>query len=207
MHPFLRPNFVRMEKYGDISELRKHFGKNKIIPAKYEEEILIALYHYPELKEEHIHFQLTFSASVPYGTKPSFASCFMPKNKRRYTVTILERAKDPENEALMKNLDRKMRIGVIGHELGHVLHYSQCNPLRLLSTLSLHLVDSYKRKVERGADKAAIQHGLGEELLRHAEYIRLIPEYIDKRPELNRYCLKPDEIAYYMSHPEKITSA
>lgn len=164
-----------MEKYGDIDALRREYGKNKLIPAKYEEEILIALYHYPELKKEHIHFQLAFHASVPYGTKPSFASCFKPKGKRTYTVTILERAEDPENEALMRNLDRKMRIGFIGHELGHVLQYSRCNPLSLLKMLSLYLVDSYKREIERGADKAAIQHGLGEELLRHAEYIRLIP--------------------------------
>ena len=196
-----------MEKYGDISELRREYGKNKLIPAKYEEEILIALYHYPELKEEHIHFQLAFHAPVPYGTRPSFASWFKPKGKRTYTVTILERAEEPESEALMKNLDRKMRIGVIGHELGHVLQYKSHNPFSLLKMLSLYLVDSYKRKMERDADKAAIQHGLGEELLRHAEYIRLIPEYMEKRPELNTDYLKPDEIAYYMSHPDKISAA
>jgi hypothetical protein len=195
-----------MEKYGDINELRRQYGKNKIIPSKYEEEILIALYHYPELKNEHIHFQLSFSATVPYGTKPSFASCFMPKTKRSYTITILERAEDPENEALMKNLDRKMRIGVIGHELGHVLQYSRRNPVTLLATLSLYLVDSYRRKIERGADKLCIQHGLGEELLRHNEYIRLIPGYFEKRPELDRNYLKPEEIAYYISHREKISA-
>jgi hypothetical protein len=196
-----------MGKYGDINELRKLFGIKKDIPARYEEEILIALSHYPELKNEQIRFELSMASPVPYGTKPSLASVFLPKDQRIYTVTILERAEDPENEALIKNLDRKMRIGVFGHELGHVLQYSKRNSFSLLKTLALYLMDPYKRKLERAADQQAIKHGLGEELLRHAEYIRLIPEYIDKRPELNRDYLKPEEIAYYMAHPEKIPEA
>ena len=196
-----------MDKYGDINELRKLFGNRKDIPARYEEEILIALSHYPELKDEHIRFELSMASSVPYSTKPSFASVFLPKDQRMYTITILERAEDPENEALIKNLDRKMRIGVFGHELGHVLQYSKRSPLSLVKMLGLYLVDSYKRQIERAADQQAIKHGLGEELLRHAEYIRLIPEYLDKRPDLNRDYLKPEEITYYMAHPEKIPSA
>ncbi len=196
-----------MDRYEDIIELRRLFGNRKDIPARYETEILIALSHYPELRDEHIRFELTMAAPVPYGTKPSLSSFFLPKNQRVYTVTILERAEDPENEALIKNLDRKMRIGVFGHELGHVLQYSKRSPLSLLKTLALYLVNPYKRQLERGADKQAIKHGLGEELLRHAEYIRLIPEYLDKRPELDRNYLKPEEIAYYIAHPEKIPLA
>ncbi len=196
-----------MDKYGDINELRRLFGNKKDIPARYETEILIALSHYPELKDEQIRFELSMSAPVPYGTKPVFASVFLPKSQRIYTITILERAEDPENEALIKNLDRKMRIGVFAHELGHVLQYSKCNPLSLFKTLALYLVHPYKKQFERNADKQAIKHGLGEELLRHNEYIRLIPEYLEKRPELNRDYLNPEEIAYYMAHPEKISVA
>jgi hypothetical protein len=196
-----------MDKYGDIQTLRKEFGNHKEIPAKYEEEILIALAHYPELKDEHIQFVLSLAAPVPYGTKPTLASFFAPKDKREYTITILESAEAPEKEALMKHLDKKMRIGVFGHELAHVLQYKNCTTLGLLKTLSLYLVGSYKRRLERSADKVTIKHGLGEELLRHAEYIRLIPEYMEKRPDLNRDYLKPEEIVFYISHPEKIAVA
>lgn len=197
-----------MDKYIHSTEdLRREFGTNKEIPARYEEEILVALSHYPELKEERVRFVLVFSAPVPYGTKPSFKSCFLPRNERTYTVTILEEAADPEREALIKNLDRKMRIGVLGHELGHVLQYSRCEPLQLLRTLAFYMAGSFKRKLEREADMEAIKHGLGKELLLHAEYIRLIPGYADKRPELNRDYLKPEEIVHYMEHPSRLSVA
>ncbi|MES2762611.1 MAG: hypothetical protein V4677_10400 [Bacteroidota bacterium] len=189
-----------MEKYGDLDKLRTEFGRNKEIPEKYEEEILIALSHYPDLKDEKIHFVLTSSAPVPYGTKPTAGSYFAPREQRIYTITILEWAKDPENEALMKNLDRKMRIGVFAHELGHVLQYKKQGPLALLRMVALMSMESYRRKLERGADKLAIEHGLGEELLRHAEYIRLIPDYVELRPEINKDYLLPEEIAYYITH-------
>jgi hypothetical protein len=189
-----------MDKYGDIDKLRVEFGFNKEIPEKYEEEILIALSHYPELKDEHIRFVLSSTAPVPYGTKPSVGSFLLSRKHRIYVITILEWAKDPEKEALIKNLDRKMRIGVFGHELGHVLQYSKRTTLALLRMVAFMSVDSYRRKIERGADKIAIEHGLGEELLRHAEYIRLIPDYIEQRPELNKNYLLPEEIAYYITH-------
>jgi hypothetical protein len=189
-----------MNKYEDIGKLRAEFGFNKQIPEKYEEEILVALSHYPELKYERINFVLTSSAPLQYGTKPSAASFLLPKSQRTYIITILEWAKDPEKEALMKNIDRKMRIGVLGHELGHVLQYSKLGTLKLFKMASLMAFDSNKRKIEREADKMAIEHGLGEELLRHAEYIRLIPEYVDQHPELNTNYLMPQEIAYYITH-------
>ncbi|MES2516238.1 MAG: hypothetical protein V4580_18930 [Bacteroidota bacterium] len=189
-----------MDKYGDIDELRANFGINKEIPDKYEEEILIALGHYPELKYERIRFVLSSTAIVPYGTKPSLGSFLVSQKQRTYVITILEWAKDPEKEALIKNLDRKMRIGVFGHELAHVLQYTKHSPLALLKMAMLMTIESHRRIIERGADKLAIEHGLGEELLRHAEYIRLIPDYINQRPELNKNYLLPEEIAYYITH-------
>jgi hypothetical protein len=189
-----------------LDELRKQFGKNKYIPAKYEREILLTLSQYPELKETTINFMLALKASVPYGTKPTFASCFKPKAKREYTVTFLEFADEPENSALMKNLTPQMRTGVIAHELVHVIQYCNCNPLSLLRMLALY-VTPYKKKIERGADKGAIKHGFGEELLAHAQYLRKIPGYTEKRPELNTDYLQPREIRYYIDHPEELKSA
>ena len=197
-----------MDKYHyTLDELRREFGMYKEIPAKYEEEILTALSHYPELKDEQIHFVLASAGAMPYSTKLTFSSYFGPKNKRIYTITILERADFPESEAIIKHLNRKMRIGVLGHELGHVLQYKNCEPLKLLKNLVLYVIKPFKRKLERGADKAAISHGLGEELLTHAEYIRLIPEYMNKRPELDTDYLKPEEIIYLMAHSDKIATA
>lgn len=185
----------------------QHFSRNKEIPKRYEYEILIALSHYPELRDTQINFSLAVHASVPYGTKPTFASCFTLKSKRVYTITILESADYPESQALMKSLTRPMRIGVLGHELAHVKQFQNCNPFSLLKTLAYFMVSSKRRKMERSADKTAIAHGLGEELLEHALYIRSIPGYLQKRPRLNEEYLLPSEIEYYLHHPEEISAA
>lgn len=185
----------------------QQFSKNKEIPKKYEYEILIALSHYPELKDTKIRFSLAVHASVPYGTKPTFKSCFTPRKNRAYIITILESAEYPESAALMKRLTREMRIGVLGHELAHVKQFQSCNPFSLLKRLASFLVSSTRRTIERAADKMAIAHGLGQELLEHALYIRSIPGYVKKRPKLNEDYLLPREIEYYLEHPEKISAA
>jgi hypothetical protein len=48
--------------------------------------------------------------------------------------------------------------------------------------------------IERGADKGAIEHGCGQQLYKHALYLRSIPGYVEKRPAINKYYLKPYEI-------------
>jgi hypothetical protein len=189
-----------------LETLRNEFGTNKYIPKKYEREILLVLSHYPELKQTKISFLLAIKAAVPYGTKPTFASCFKPKSKREYTITFLEFADEPENSALMKNISPGMRMGVIAHELVHVLQYERCDPLSLLKTIALYLTP-YKKKIERNADKGAIKHGFGQELFLHAQYIRGIPGYVAKRPELATHYLQPHEIKYYMDHPEELGRA
>ena len=74
-----------------------------------------------------------------------------------------------------------MRMGVIAHELCHVvqIHYGK---LSLLKTSFLFLMHFPRRKFERAADKGAIAHGFGQELLEYTNYIRSIPGYIGKRP-------------------------
>lgn len=189
----------------NISLLKKEFGRRKKIPSKYEKEILIALSYYPELKDIKIKFQLVRHAKMPYGTKPSFFSFMRSKKNRTYTITILESSSHPEKEALFTNLTEDMRISVMGHELAHVFQFSECDRIGLLKKLSSFLVHRTRRRIERGADLLAIKHGLGEGLLKHARYIRSIPGYLEKRPEINEEYLKPAEIAYFIKHPNKIT--
>lgn len=189
----------------DLQSLREEFGQHKRIPKKYEKEILLALSRYPELKRTRIQFKLAKEASVPYGTKPTLLSCFLPSRQRTYVVTILEKADKPEKDALLKKCTEEMRMAVLGHELAHVKQYSGRSAAQLLRMLLLYSTsDKKKRVIERNADKQTIKIGLGKELLAHARYLRSIPGYLEQRPELNQYYLLPDEIEYYLQHPDKI---
>lgn len=187
-----------------IQHLKLEFGNKKIIPPLYEREILTALSYYPELKDVKIKFRLSRFTKMPYGTKPTLCSYFRSKENRTYIITILEKADEPEKEALFSNLTIDMRISVIGHELAHVHQFNECDRKELLKKTAEFFVHRTRRRIERGADLLAIKHGLGEGLLRHARYIRSIPGYLEKRPNINEEYLKPAEISYFIKHPDKI---
>ncbi len=189
----------------NIEHLKKEFGANKKIPAEYEKEILTALSYYPELKDVKIKFRIAHHAKMPYCTKPSLLSYFRSKKNRTYVITLLDKAPEPEKEALFSNLTEDMRISVIGHELAHVYQFNECNRKELIKKVASFMVHRARRRIERGADLLAIKHGLGEGLLKHARFIRSIPGYVKKRPNINEEYLKPAEISYFIKHPDKIS--
>ena len=183
-----------------LLKLKADFGKNKIIPAVYEEPILVALSHYSELKDTAIEFKLVQKQSVAYRSTPVFRTIFNRAGKRRYRVSILEQAQPPLQMALLKYCPPETRAGVIGHELAHVLQYERMKRPRLLRFLFLYLLKSARRKIERGADQLTVFHGLGHELFLHACYIRSIPGYLRERPSLDSDYLKPMEIMAYLAN-------
>jgi hypothetical protein len=182
----------------EIEALRNEFGRHKSIPEKYEAAILTALSKYPELKEVRINFVLKDRHSVPYGTAPTFASIFAEPADREYTISILEKAKAPMYYALIKNLTFEAKVGVFGHEISHVIQYNSLEKGELLKFLACYMIPEFQEKVEKAADMGAIIHGLGQELLEHAIYIRSIPGYAEERKAINRNYLKPEEIANYL---------
>jgi hypothetical protein len=182
------------KEYPSVHELKAHYASNKVIPAIYEEPILRALSHFPELQAVKIDFVLKDRHPVPYGTAPTFASYFKDASRRKYVITIAENAEGPTKLVLFKNLPEEAQRGVIGHELGHVVAYQRSNTADLLKYSLMYSNMHLRRKAERGADICAIEHGLGFELYVHAVYIRRIPGYIELRKEIDTDYLKPQEI-------------
>ena len=183
----------------NTTELKNTVGKNKEIPAKYEKVILEALAGYPELKDTHIVFKLKKQHPVPYGTVPLLGSLFQKPENRVYHIAILEESKPPEEQVLFRNLSYPMQLGVIAHELVHVIQFQECSRLRLLRYFLSYPTPAFQRRLERDADKRTIEHGFGEELLTHARYIRSVPGYVEQRKAINENYLKPQEILDYMT--------
>ncbi len=100
--------------------------KDKHFPEKYRTSVLKALSVYPELEHTEIYFKLTDKHPVPYGTTLALTSIFKSAEKRTYYITLLEKAKGPEEAALFKNLNEDKRVAVIAHELVHVLQFKAC---------------------------------------------------------------------------------
>jgi hypothetical protein len=183
----------------ELELLKKEFGRYKEIPPEYEEVILTALSHYPELKDTCIRFSLTDNHPVPYGTAPSIKTLLTKPSEREYTISILEEDDSPMFYALFKNLTFEARLGVMAHELAHIVQYNSCSRIELAEFMCLYaLLPEFKQKIEQAADLEAIIHGFGKELLEHAIYIRSIPGYAEQRKDLDTNYLLPAEIADYL---------
>ena len=177
-------------KYKDLQELKSGFSTNKKFPAEYQEEILVALSHFPELKEARIRFVVVDSHDHPFHTTVSHAGLFSPKARRHYTVHIARAAKLAPDEALMQQLPFEARVAAMAHELAHIVQLEKKGGVKGL-TFMKHEAD---RTMEREADICVIEHGLGFELYTHASYLRTIPGLIDtyRHADINR--LHPNEI-------------
>jgi hypothetical protein len=170
-----------------------------LIPEKYEAVILEVLAAYPELHDAHIHFILKRNHSVPYGTVPTAASIFRKPENRVYHISLLEQAEPPTKYVLFDYLTPEMQKGVIAHELIHVLQFRKCSRKKLVKRMLAFSRQSTRRKLERAADKGAIERGFGEELYQHAVYIRSVPGYVEKRPSINTDYMLPHEIREYIN--------
>lgn len=149
----------------------KEFGKNKILPPGYEQQALIALSHFPELKDTHITFRL-HSSHATLKTRLETSTFFSNKSKRLYTITISTKTKDVLEPVTFSHMSFDAQIGILGHEISHVLDFSKKNFWQASITGVNHLSASYVDSLEYNTDKIAIEHGLGPQLKAWSSFIR-----------------------------------
>jgi hypothetical protein len=190
---------AQMKKTISKNDLRARFGLNKKIPFEYEEVILQALAHFPELASTHIEFELKKRSEMPCNTLPSLMYFVKPSMPRKYVVSISEEARPLERDMLFKNLPPEAQLGVIGHELGRIIYFNRFGRSELFKICYVFANIERKRDMERNADIVAIEHGLGSELYTYAVYARNNKAFVNRHRELDIYYLKPNEILQGMS--------
>src|SRR6188508_2412856 len=149
----------------------KEFGNKKEIPPQFEKPILTALSYFPELKKVHIVFKIK-KAYTPLTTKPNFAGVFKRKDHRTYIITISDQTIDTLKPLLFQNLIFEQQVGVIGHELSHVVDFNSKNFLQTIGVGINHISKRYLDKMEFNTDRICIQHGLGKYLLAYSKHVR-----------------------------------
>lgn len=189
-----------------MNDSLKAFAKNKEIPDQYKIPILIALSHFPELKEVSIIFRIK-KAYTPLATGPSFGSVFKRKNQRTYIITISNQTVDTLSRLLFQNLTFKEQVGIMGHELSHVVDFNSKNfPQTVINGIG-HLSKKYIDKMEFHTDRICIQHGLGQYLLTYSEHVRLTMhvhnwrgvDFVNEKNQTHERYMNPDTIEKYMS--------
>jgi hypothetical protein len=190
--PHLGSTECTVDTSQNIELLKVEFGKNKTIPREIERECLLALAHFPELKETDIEFTYK-TIKFTMQTQPKLDFIFRKKAHRSYKIELNKNAKIFTGLEYSE-LSLNAKIGWFGHELSHVCDYEQMTNAQLVGLGFGYSFSNFKRKVERRVDYITIRHGLGKELYEGVDYLH------NKSSAYESY--KKNQKAHYLSLEE-----
>ena len=189
---------------GSIENTLKRFTDNKEIPKEFEKPIRTALAYFPELHNVHIIFRVQ-KAYTPLSTRPGFASMVKRKNHRTYIITISNKTIDTLSHLLYQNLTFEEEVGIMGHELSHVVDFNSKNLLQSARNGIGHLSKKYVDKMEYNTDRICIMHGLGKYLEAYSRHVRETMhvhywrgvDHVDEPNDSHERYMNPDTIEKY----------
>ncbi len=175
-----------------MESLQKMYGSKKQFIKELELQSLIALSYYPELKNTSITFMPAHKESTGKTTMTFFS--FLHKEDRHYIIYI--NTNRASTGVLLSDASFNAQVGVIGHELAHIVSFQKKGLVQILSWGLAYTVSKNKRrKIERGTDETLIQHHLGWQLYDWSNFIlhhsSANKKYMDFR---ETYYLLPEEI-------------
>lgn len=150
--------------------LVSNLENNKIFVETYKSQCLKALSFYPELKDVNIEFREA-EIGTTLAARPMITSFFNTEYERKYEV-IFNNAADCE--VPFSDLPEEGQVGILGHELAHILDYETKSFGQLLVTGCFYINAHSIRNYERGIDKVTVERGLGEKL--HDAYHYILEE-------------------------------
>ena len=163
---------VRQFKKEAFTEARYSiYEKNKKIPLELRKQALIALSFYPELRDTKIIFRLK-KRKTPLTSRPRISNVFRGKKNRTYVITVSSQTKDYLAPILFSRLPYNAQIGVLGHEVGHIVEYKTKSSLQLIGLSFKLFNDDFVDTFEFNTDKRTIEHGLGYQLLDWSIFVR-----------------------------------
>ncbi|HEY7161775.1 MAG TPA: hypothetical protein VH815_10975, partial [Acidobacteriota bacterium] len=186
--------YLKRENFeNNLSVLKNEFSNNKIIPAEIEVECLAALSFYPELRNTDIEFRFG-NLDFTMVSRPKLKSILKGRERRQYII-IIQKPGLSRNNLDWKELTFNAMVGWIGHELGHVLHYSHKSSGGVLLVGIKYAFPGYRRKMERFTDQLAIQHNLGYALYEGVDYtINSSHATAHYKNSQEKFYLHPEEI-------------
>lgn len=184
----------------NIHDLKKNYGNEKTLPKYFENQTLIALSYFPELKDAKIKFRIK-NKTTPLATRPSFTGMFRSAKKRTYIITISKKNISYLDTILLQNLNYNAQIGVLGHELCHVSDFINKGFGSMCQVAIGHFSKKHVDRFEFNTDRSCIYHGLGYQLLAWSINVR---ENLKSSSWLGAATLPPDSTRERYMNPTTI---
>ncbi|MEO0473096.1 MAG: hypothetical protein AAF206_26005 [Bacteroidota bacterium] len=179
----------------DMDTLQMNYGQNKVFIDQYKKVSLVALSYYPELKETDIEF-VHQKLNTTLAARPKMGSVFKKAGKRKYQIFI------NNHESCEIPLDAapfNAQVGVIGHELAHIVDYEKRNTNKIFGAGLSYATRQSKASFEKQTDRITIEHGLGWQLHHWADFVLKYSKANDKYLAFKeRIYLTPKQILTYM---------
>lgn len=175
-----------------ISWGKEYFNFLTGVPEEYEAVFYIACSYFPELSKVPIEINY---APIPttMQTQPIIGSIFGKQSDRKYRISINSKA-DFEG-IFFADIPLNAQVGIVAHELAHVLDFENKNTLQILGTGVKFFSKKSQARFEKSIDLLTIYKGLGWQLRDWAQYAmfesKASEEY--KKFKKNIY-LSPSEI-------------
>lgn len=170
---------------------------NKIIPESIKEEVITALEYFPELYDTAIEFK--FKDRIKKSTmqaQPKFSSIFKSRKNREYVIFISREIHIDKEDFTINDIPKLVKIGWLGHELGHIMDYQNRSNFGLIILGAKYLFSKKSvREVERTADTYAITHGMGEYIIKTKNFILDNADISEKyKKRIQRLYISPEEV-------------
>jgi len=162
--------YLEQEQRANYDSLLLQFGNNKQLPSGFELQALLALKHYPELRDTKINF-IVSDVSIPLSSRPYWGSMLRSAKNRTYQVIIDSELEGVREALLLKNQPFNAQVGIIGHELAHTVYYLNRSFFGIVGNALCQLTDC-RIQFERATDRRLIDYGLGWQRFDHATFVR-----------------------------------
>lgn len=158
------------------------------LAADFELPALVALNYYPELENTRIRFQQK-NIKTTMQSVPRADFLFRKKANRVYKISIDNEVRNKKG-LLLKDVPFNAQIGVIGHELAHVVDYNSKTKMGIVFFGIGYLFHKNRRQAENRVDEITIEHGLGYQ-------VKDFSDFVLNNAELNERYLKYKRKFYY----------
>ena len=155
------------EEYAPLLDsLRKTYGEKISYKNSDQMELatLLAISHYPFLQNRKVKVIIRKVKGAPVEASFSPLNVVTPSKSKVYKIIIKE-------NSFMERLSLNKQVAALGHEMAHFIQYEERGYFGTLFGLLRYVSsDKYRIKFEKTADKIAMDHGLGPQMLEFAFY-------------------------------------